>query len=99
MAIDLGDIPTGTPPTAGEKLQIRSAIGVGTTDAPTFFNILTSNSNFAVGSIGGKNRIDGAGTVPYAIRFISNLDQLGGIKLGEDGINLGGTYLTGPIPA
>ena len=36
MAIDLGDIPTGTPPTAGEKLQIRSAIGVGTTDAPTF---------------------------------------------------------------
>mgnify|MGYP000971659765 CR=1 FL=1 len=36
MAIDLGDIPTGTPPTAGEKLQIRSAIGVGQTDAPTF---------------------------------------------------------------
>jgi len=36
MAIDLGDIPTGTPPTAGEKLQIRSAIGVGPTDAPTF---------------------------------------------------------------
>lgn len=36
MAIDLGNIPTGTPPTAGEKLQIRSAIGVGTTDAPTF---------------------------------------------------------------
>ena len=36
MAIDLGNTPTGTPPTAGEKLQIRSAIGVGTTDAPTF---------------------------------------------------------------
>ena len=36
MAIDLGDIPSGTPPTAGEKLQIRSAIGVGQTDAPTF---------------------------------------------------------------
>jgi hypothetical protein len=36
MAIDLGNDPGGTPPTAGEKLQIRSAIGVGTTDAPTF---------------------------------------------------------------
>ncbi len=39
MAIDLGDIPTGTPPTAGEKLQIRSAIGVGQTDAPTFLAV------------------------------------------------------------
>ncbi len=36
MAIDLGDIPTGTPPSPAEKLQIRSAIGVGTTDVPTF---------------------------------------------------------------
>jgi hypothetical protein len=46
MAIDLGDIPTGTPPTAGEKLQIRSAIGVGTTDAPTFLGLaLTGTTN------------------------------------------------------
>jgi hypothetical protein len=36
MAIDLGDIPSGTEPTTAEKLQIRKAIGVGTTDAPTF---------------------------------------------------------------
>jgi hypothetical protein len=36
MAIDLGDIPTGTEPTTAEKLQIRKAIGVGQTDAPTF---------------------------------------------------------------
>ena len=36
MAIDLGNTPTGTPPSPAEKLQIRSAIGVGTTDAPTF---------------------------------------------------------------
>jgi hypothetical protein len=36
MPIDIGDIPTGTPPTTGEKLQIRTAIGLGQTDAPTF---------------------------------------------------------------
>jgi hypothetical protein len=36
MAIDLGDDPGGTPPTTGEKLQIRTAIGLGQTDAPTF---------------------------------------------------------------
>ena len=36
MAIDLGNTPTGTPPSPAEKLQIRSAIGVGATDAPTF---------------------------------------------------------------
>ena len=39
MAIDLGDIPSGTEPTTAEKLQIRSAIGVGTTDAPTFLGV------------------------------------------------------------
>jgi hypothetical protein len=36
MPIDIGDTPTGTPPTTGEKLQIRTAIGLGQTDAPTF---------------------------------------------------------------
>ena len=36
MAIDLGNIPSGTPPSPAEQLQIRKAIGVGTTDAPTF---------------------------------------------------------------
>jgi hypothetical protein len=36
MAIDLGDDPYGTAPSPAEKLQIRTAIGVGTTDAPTF---------------------------------------------------------------
>jgi hypothetical protein len=36
MPIDIGDTPTGTPPTSGEKLQIRTAIGLGQTDAPTF---------------------------------------------------------------
>ena len=46
MAIDLGNIPTGSPPTAGEKLQIRSAIGVGPTDAPTFLaQSLTGNGS------------------------------------------------------
>jgi len=36
MAIDLGDDPGGTPPSPAEKLQIRTAIGLGQTDAPTF---------------------------------------------------------------
>jgi hypothetical protein len=36
MAIDLGDDPYGTEPSPAEKLQIRTAIGVGTTDSPTF---------------------------------------------------------------
>ena len=62
MAIDLGDIPSGTPPTAGEKLQIRSAIGVGTTDAPTFAGLdLTGNitksaaSTLTISSASGQN--------------------------------------------
>jgi hypothetical protein len=36
MAIDLGDDPYGTAPSPAEKLQIRTAIGLGQTDAPTF---------------------------------------------------------------
>jgi hypothetical protein len=36
MAIDLGDDPYGTAPIPAEKLQIRTAIGLGQTDAPTF---------------------------------------------------------------
>jgi hypothetical protein len=43
MAIDLGNDPGGTPPTAGEKLQIRSAIGVGQTDAPTFLSVTATD--------------------------------------------------------
>lgn len=30
MAIDLGDVPVGTPPTTAQKTQIRLAIGLGT---------------------------------------------------------------------
>jgi hypothetical protein len=44
MPIDIGDIPTGTPPTTGEKLQIRTAIGLGQTDAPTFNSLGVTNT-------------------------------------------------------
>ena len=36
MSIDLGDIPIGTPPTSGEKSQIRDILGVATKASPTF---------------------------------------------------------------
>jgi hypothetical protein len=44
MPIDLGDIPSGTSPSPGEKLQIRKAIGVGTTDSPAFAGLSTTGS-------------------------------------------------------
>jgi hypothetical protein len=66
MPIDIGDTPTGTPPTTGEKLQIRTAIGLGQTDAPTFAGVnLPFSLNFftAVGPQGlniNHNNIYGA---------------------------------------
>ena len=36
MSIDLGNNPTGTPPTTAQKTQMRTALGVGTGDNVTF---------------------------------------------------------------
>jgi hypothetical protein len=56
MAIDLGDDPGGTPPSPAEKLQIRSAIGVGTTDSPTFLGVSTTTGGVLTsGSIEAGN--------------------------------------------
>jgi hypothetical protein len=59
MPIDLGDIPTGTEPTTAEQLQIRTAIGLGQTDAPTFgqFITLSDATNFTYVNFGGSNQI------------------------------------------
>ena len=95
MAIDLGDIPTGTPPTAGEKLQIRSAIGVGQTDAPTFLaQTLTSQGlanapSLAIGTGAGfyqptNTQISFSGNNTEAIRFTG-----GGIRLGANELGWG----------
>lgn len=53
MAIDLGNTPTGTPPSPAEKLQIRSAIGVGTTDAPTFLKTTAYDATSSASSLNG----------------------------------------------
>lgn len=36
MSIDLGDSPVGTPPTEGEKTQMRTALGIGASDTVEF---------------------------------------------------------------
>lgn len=44
MPIDLGNDPTGTSPSPSEKLQIRTALGVGVSDAVTFDSLSASTS-------------------------------------------------------
>ena len=36
MSIDLGNTPVGTPPSTGEKAQIRAALGIGASDTVEF---------------------------------------------------------------
>jgi hypothetical protein len=95
MAIDLGDIPTGTPPTAGEKLQIRSAIGVGQTDSPTFAG-LTSTGEIVgrSGSYGTPTLRGGAGNA-YQWISASALGVVtgGGITTFQTGTNAGVSYI------
>ena len=54
MAIDLGNTPTGTPPTSGQKLQMRLALGIGVSDSPTFAGVTLGASGILVG---GTNQI------------------------------------------
>jgi hypothetical protein len=95
MPIDIGDTPTGTPPTSGEKLQIRSAIGLGQTDAPTFLTAALSSQglanapSLAIGIGAGfyqptNTQISFSANGSEAIRFTG-----GGIRLGTNELGWG----------
>jgi hypothetical protein len=95
MPIDIGDIPTGTPPTTGEKLQIRTAIGLGQTDAPTFLTAALSSQglanapSLAIGTGAGyyqptNTQISFSANGSEAIRFTG-----GGIRLGTNELGWG----------
>jgi hypothetical protein len=85
MPIDIGDTPTGTPPTTGEKLQIRTAIGLGQTDAPTFLAAsLTNNASVA----SGKIIIGLDGTNDYTIQAFQGATRVGRIGFNEIGNNI-----------
>lgn len=46
MSIDLGDNPVGSTPTDAQKTQLRSSIGLGSTDTVEFGELATSQLNF-----------------------------------------------------
>jgi hypothetical protein len=93
MPIDLGNIPTGTPPTTGEKLQIRTAIGLGQTDAPTFASLTVTTTAGANVFSTGAAALQNAGFLGVA-RAINLIDTAGiswsstSALLGATGTNL-----------
>ena len=46
MSIDLGNNPVGSTPTDAQKTQLRSSIGLGSTDTVEFGELATSQLNF-----------------------------------------------------
>jgi len=93
MAIDLGDDPGGTPPSPAEKLQIRTAIGLGQTDAPTFASLTVTTTAGANVFSTGSAALQTAGYLGVA-RAINLIDTAGiswsstSTLLGATGTNL-----------
>jgi hypothetical protein len=96
MAIDLGDDPGGTPPSPAEKLQIRTAIGLGQTDAPTFAGLTATGAlNFSGTATSWNNssgnnltfNLGGGGMLVPRILTIDSVGMLGTDQFGA-GLNV-----------
>lgn len=72
MSVDLGAAPVGTPPTSGQKIQIRASLGLGPNDDASIGSVsLPNGSKIKEGATNGSNP-DGLG--------IDQLDSSGYIQ-------------------
>ena len=78
MAIDLGNAPVGTPPTAGEKAQILSVIGGNLTSGPV--TSLNGLSNITDASVSVAKLSGGFGTGVLSA-FTKNIGSNGAVQL------------------
>jgi len=102
MPIDLGNAPTGTSPSPSEKLQIRTALGIGVSDAVTFDSLsastsltLPSTTGTAAGHMySSTNTIryrDTTNTERLLLNNADNLGNLASLSAARTNIGLGTT--------